>query len=90
MEGRGRFPDLFLGGLRDDGKSQKEVYFLFRIKWLRVVVDVILGDGVLDQVGEVLNVQFLHDVVPVAANREDADVEDFGNLLGFFPFRQQF
>jgi hypothetical protein len=56
---------------------------------LYTIEDVILGDGILDQIGQPLDVQLFHDVMTMPPHREDADVERVGNLVGIFALRQK-
>ena len=43
-----------------------------------------LADGVLYQMGDIPDVQFAEDIVPVVMNRADANAQMIGNLFARF------
>jgi hypothetical protein len=61
-----------------------------KIGELRMVRDIVLGDGILDQFGQIIDIQFFHDIGTVPAHRIGADVQNFGDFFGPFAFRQEF
>ena len=47
------------------------------------------AEGVLDEVGQFLQVEFPHNVVPVPAHRKDADIQEVRDFLGSLAFGQK-
>ena len=47
---------------------------------------IAFGNGVFDQISHTLEVQFLHDALPVPAHRNGADKEEIGYFPGGLAF----
>lgn len=55
-----------------------------------MVKNIALGNRVLDQIGQILNVQLLHDIGAVSAHCMGADVQSCGDFFGSLAFHQEF